>query len=128
MLKRTVGALVVLVLGAGFVFADEFGAIITKVDGNKVTFHKAKFKKGAAPEKGDEMTLPLAKDAKVTTGGRFNKETKSIEDAEDLPQGAKNERLQKIGEKGMFAFLTTDEDNKKITRIHLFAFKKKKAD
>jgi hypothetical protein len=119
MVHRIAGALAVLLLSAGFALADEFFALITKVEGDRVTFHRVK-----KMEKGDEMTLP-ATDAKVTTGGKFSKETKKVEGAENLPQGLKNDRFRNIGEKGMFARITTDEDNKKITAIHLVTFKKK---
>src|SRR5690242_7187050 len=75
MLRKVVCLVVVLSLSAGVVFADQFGAFITKVDGNKVTFYPFNFKD---KQKGEEKTMKAAKDVKVIRA-KFNKETKTIE-------------------------------------------------
>ncbi len=120
MLRRFVCAAVILGFGLGVAMADEFRAIISKVDGNKVTF--TKFKKG---EKGDETTLPVTKDAKITKG-KFNMDTKKVDAGDPIENGLKNDVFTKIGEKGQFASITTDADNKNITAISTIAFKGKK--
>jgi len=123
MLRKIVCLAVVLTLSAGIVFADEFGAIITKVEDNKVTFHPFEFKKGA--KKGDEKTMKVAKDAKIVMG-KFNKETKMIEAGDEIEGGLKHKMFSEIPEKGYFAHISTDDDNKKIKEIRVFMFKKGK--
>ena|ERR1022692_3761627 len=111
MLRKFVCAAVIVVIGLSVAMADEFGAIITKVDGNKITFKKAK--KG---EVGDEMTLPVTADAKIMKG-KFNADTKKLEPDVAIDNGLKNEMFSTIGDKGVAATITTDADNKKITAI-----------
>jgi hypothetical protein len=120
MLRKFVCAAVVVVVGLGVAMADEFGAVITKVDGNKVTFQKVK--KG---EKSDPMTLPVKAGAKITKG-MFNKDTKKFEAGDAIDTGLKNEMFTKIdAEKGLAVRITTDEDNKNITAITVGGKKKK---
>ena len=57
------------------------------------------------------MTLPLATDVKVTKGGKYNKDTKKVEDADTVTEGTKTEVLTKIGEKGVRARITTSIRN-----------------
>jgi hypothetical protein len=124
MVKRLVGAVVVLAVSVGFVFAEEFSASITKIEDGKVTFHRTKFVDKKL-EKGEKETLPLADKVKVMTA-KFAKG--KIEPGDELPEGLKNERLQKIGEKGVGAQIVTNGDGKKITEIRVFQFGKKKKD
>jgi hypothetical protein len=123
MLRKIVCIAIVLTLSAGIAFADEFGAIITKVEGNKVTFHPFEFKKGA--NKGDEKTMKVAKDVKVVRA-KFNKETKMIEAGDEIEGGLKHKMFSDIPEKGYFARISTDDDNKRIKEIRVFMFKKGK--
>ena len=111
MLRKFVCAAVIVVIGLGVAMGDEFNAVITKVDGDKVTFKKAK--KG---EVGEEMTLPVAKDAKIMKG-TFNKDTKKLEAGDAIENGLKNEMFSSPGDKGVGAMITTDSDNKNITAI-----------
>jgi hypothetical protein len=113
---RKVCAAVVLVLGAGVAFAEDIRAVITKVEGDKVTFAPIEGK-GKNITKGEEKTLPVAKDVKVVAP-KFNKETKKREWV-DLENGLKNEVFSKIGEKGIRTTIVTDSDNKKIMEIRL---------
>lgn len=108
-MRKVAAASVILLVSFGVAVAEEFNALITKVDGNKVTFHKTK--KG---EKGEAMTLPTADNVKVIKG-KFNKDTKKVEAGDAIEGGLKAEALTKIGEKGLSARLTV-EDNK-ITQI-----------
>jgi hypothetical protein len=130
MLRKCVAAVGVLVVCLGVAVADEFMAVITKVQDGKVTFSKFKKGEGKKGEKGPEMTLPAAADVKVVTS-KFNKDTGKAEAGEALSGGLKNERFSNLGEKGAFAQIVTDADNKKITEIRVFGGKgkgKKKKD
>ena len=126
MLRKLVCAAVILVIGFGVAMADEFTAIITKVDGNKVTFQKAKFDPDTKKlERSAETTLPVTADAKITKG-KFNQDTKKLEAGDPIESGLKSEVFTKIGEKGQFATITTDANNKNITAISTGGFGKKK--
>ena len=127
MLRKLACVGVVLTFCLSVALADEFGAIITKVDGNKVTFTKVKFNPDTKKvEKGEEMTLPAAKSVKVVKG-TFNKDTKKLEAGDEIGNGLKAEVLSNIGEKGVRAQIVTDPDNKKITEIRIGGGKKKGA-
>lgn len=124
MLRKFVCAAVLGVFCLGVAFADEFSAIITKVEGNKITFAKTK-RVGKKFEKEDEQTLPVVKDVKVVTAKR-NRETKKVEAGDALEGGLKNKRFTTIDEKGVRATIVTDADNKKITEIRVFSPRGKK--
>ena len=118
MLRKLVGAAVLLVLCIGVTLADEIRAVIIKIDGDKVTFAEAKGK----GEKGPEQTMPVADNVKVLKA-RFNKDTKKIEGGEAVEEGLKNKMFSNIGEKGMRGMIVTDNDNKKITEIRVLPSK-----
>ena len=124
MLRKVVSVAVILFLSVGVVFADQFGALITKVEGNKVTFYPFQGK-GKDAKKGEEKTMKVTKDVKVVKA-KFNKETKTIEAGDEIEDGLKSKMFADIPEKGIFAQITTDDDNKRIKEIRVFAGKKKK--
>jgi hypothetical protein len=119
----TVSAVLVFV---GVTMADNFTGIITEVKDGKVTFYKGSFNKEEKKfEKSDKATtLPVASDAKVTKA-KFDKDAMKMVAGDPIEDGLKNEMFGKIGEKGVFASITTDSDNKKITEINVFGGKKK---
>jgi hypothetical protein len=121
---RKLGLALVVMMGLGFGFAaaEEFGAIITKVDGNKVSLYKTK-KKGA--KDGDEITL-TADDKVEVAKGKFNKDDKKFVAGDAIEGGLKAEMFKKIGEKGIGARIITDDDGKKIKTILIMGGKKKK--
>jgi hypothetical protein len=121
MLRRLMGAAIVLGLCVGITMADEISAIIIKVDGNQVTFAEAPKSKGEP--KGPEKTLPVSDSVKVLKG-KYNKETKKLEAGDAIEDGLKNNMFTKIGENGMRATIITDDDNKKITEIRVRGKKK----
>jgi hypothetical protein len=133
MFARFAGACILIILGLGPVVAEEFGAMITRVEGNKVTFHKTQFKKGEKPRKGKAVTLS-ARNAKVYKAKiQFNKEKKTIEilAGEPLEGGLKHEVFTELtGKASIAARITTAKDNKSITRILVLKSggKKKPAD
>jgi hypothetical protein len=122
MLRKVIAASLVLVLSAGVVFADEIRVLITKVEDNKVSFYKLEGKGKETKKSGDEITLPVAKSVKVVRA-KFNKETKMIEAGDELPDGLKDKRFAEISEKGVPAFIITED--KKIAEIRVFGGKKK---
>ncbi|MCI0377961.1 MAG: hypothetical protein L0215_10165 [Gemmataceae bacterium] len=122
-MRKVAVAGIILFLGIGFVAADEFNALITKVDGNKITFHRVK--KG---EKGDEITMTAIEKVKVVKG-KTNPETKKSEAGDPIDGGLKNELFTKGGKdgKGVNVRIITDADNKNITEIRVTGGKKKDA-
>ncbi len=119
MLKRMISAVVVMCVCLGIAMAEEIRGAIFKVDGNKITF--AKVKKG---EKLDEQTLTVVKDVKVIKG-KYNKETKSLDDPRDVDGGLKHKMFAEIGEKGVGVIIVTN-DAKKVTEIRVIGGGKKK--
>jgi hypothetical protein len=113
-MHRFIGAATFVLCLVGVALADEFTAVVTKIEDGKVTFKKTE-KKGKKTVVGDEMTLPLAKDAKFTKGF-FDKDTKKVE-TKSITKDDALELLKKAGEKGSNAKITTDADNKAITEI-----------
>ncbi len=119
MVRKMIGAVCVLALSLGFVLAEDFGGTITKVDGNKISITK----KGAKGKKGDEVVLEAVSGVKVHKG-KLNEEKKA-EAGEAIESGLKNEIFTKIGEKGVGARITTNDDGK-VTTILIMQGKKKK--
>lgn len=146
MIRKLLCSIALMTFGMGLVAAEEFTAVIKKVEGDKVTFMKFTFKDKKF-EKSDDTTLPAASTVKITKG-KINKEDKKIVPGEVLDKGLQNEMFTKLGEKkadkdnpkkggfglgGVFAQITTSEDGKSITAITVMAFGgaikgKKKAD
>jgi hypothetical protein len=128
MFRKMVCVVFVMTVVIGVVGAEEFFAQLTKVDGDKVTFQK--FKKGEKGKKGekdgDEVTLPLAKDAKIVKG-KFDKDAMKMVAGDAIEGGLKADNF-KIDEKkgGPFVRITTAEDKKSITEIMTFGFGKDK--
>lgn len=157
MFRKLVCAMFVMTVCIGLVAAEEFSAQITKVDGDKVTLQKTKKKaEGFGVEKdGDPVTLPVAKDAKITKAKfNFDKENKKVtwepdgavegglkndlfkieaKKADDTKDKGKGKGKGKGGFAGGFgglnAQITTSSDGKTITAIEVrqFVFKKKAA-
>jgi len=132
-MRKFVCAAVVTVFAVSVALAEDFRAVVTKIDGGKVTFKKAPKEKGG--EFGEEATLPLARDAKLVKGtpakgddGKF-----TIKAGDPLDKDAVKAMLEKGVDskaKGVFAHVVTDADGKKITEIRFMQFggKKKKKD
>jgi hypothetical protein len=124
MLRKVLAASLVLILSVGVAFADEIRGVITKVDGNKVTFAKMEGR-GKDAKKGEEMTLPVAKDVKVV-GMKFNQETKKAEAGDAIEGGLKHKMFTTIGERGVRGVIVTDAGNTKITEIRVMQRRQKK--
>jgi hypothetical protein len=121
MLRKCVSAAFILVVCVSFTLADEIRAVITKVDGNKVTFAEVKGGgrgKGKV-EKGEPKTLPVTASVKVVKS-KFDPDTKKTVAGDPIENGLKNEMFSKIdAEKGLQATIVTDSDNKNITEIRV---------
>lgn len=122
MLRKVLAASLVLILSVGVAFADEIRGVITKVDGNKITFAKMEGR-GKDAKKGEEMTLPVAKDVKVV-GLKFNQETKKAEPGDAIEGGLKHKMFTTIGERGVRGVIVTDASNTKITEIRVMQRRK----
>jgi hypothetical protein len=124
-MKKFAFALVSTVVMVGFVLADDFTAVITKVDGNKIEFKKYT---GTGKDKKVDDTVTkaeVAADAKVFTG-MFNKDSGKVEAGDALKDGLKNEKLSAASDekgKSVNAMLTTDGG--KVTKIIVMEKKKK---
>ena len=114
MFSKLVGAGFFLLLCIGITFADEIRAVITKVEGDRVTFAEAKGK----GQKGQERTLPVADNVKVVKG-KMNRETRKLESGDAISEGLKNKMFAEVSEKGVPCLIVTDNDNKKITEIRV---------
>src|SRR5262249_12804824 len=151
-MRRFVGAGVVVLVAFAFAAAEEFTGVVTKIEGDKVTFKK--FEKGAKG-KAEEKTLPLAANAKfmkakfskddmkfVTDGefegGReaFEKRVKdAVAAAAKKPDDKKDDEQKKKKGKfggfgGVFTQIVTEGegDSAKITEIRVIGGGKKKKD
>jgi hypothetical protein len=113
MLRKVFAASVVLVLSVGFVLADELRGIITKVEGNKVTFTEFKGK----GQKGDEQTFTAVKGVKVVKGVRNKDDRKKVDAGDEIEGGLKNKMFSE-SDKGVFALIVTGDD-KKIKEIRV---------
>jgi hypothetical protein len=123
MVRKVIAASLVLVLSVGITFADEIRGVITKVEGGKVTFAKIEGR-GKDAKKGEEMTLPVAKDVKVV-GMKFNQETKKAEVGDPIEGGLKHKMFTTIGDRGVRGVIVTDDGNKKITEIRVMQRRQK---
>lgn len=112
MLRKLACAVFTLAVCVGLSAGADIRAVIYSVEGGKITFAEAK-KKG---ETGEKMTLPVAKNVKVSKG----------KGGDPVEGGLSNALFTKIGEKGVRALVVTDSDNKTVTEIRVFGGKKKK--
>jgi hypothetical protein len=119
-MRKFAAVAAVLLFSFSIAVADEFIAVVKKVDGNKVTILKGK------KDDAKEVTLTAADNVKVLKG-KFNKEDKKIEAGDPIEEGLKNKMF--ASEKGVFARITTSDDGK-ITQILVMGGKggKKKQD
>jgi hypothetical protein len=139
--RAAIMSVTVTLAALGIALADEFDAVITKVDQGKVSFTKMNLDlKKKTIEKGEVATLPASADVKVVKA-KFDEATKKSTAGDPIEGGLKNELFKIDAEKksdvkpfggSLYATIITDKENKKITEIRVrggdFMFKKKKAD
>jgi len=124
MIRKFACAAFILGMSFSLAAAEEYRAVIKKVEGDKVTFT---VRDKDTKKEGEPMTLPVADKVKIVKG-KFNKETMKLEAGDEIKEGLKSETFTKIGEKGLFGRVITDADNKKIVEIRVFSFERKKKD
>ncbi len=119
-MRRFVCAAIVVAFTFSVALADDFVAIVKKVEDRKVTYTKLKEK--------EEHTLLLAKDAKIYRGAMFDKESKKIKGGDEIKASELAEVL-KEAKKGRLARIVTkgEGDKERITTIRL-PKKKEKTD
>jgi hypothetical protein len=112
----------------GFVMAEDFTAVITKIDGTKVTYKKAMFSKDGKKIDDKATTAEVSKKLAVVKG-KFDKDAGKAVDGDAIEGGLKADAFKDVSEeKSVFATITVadDGDDKgKITKIRLFGGKKK---
>jgi hypothetical protein len=104
----------------GVARAEEFSAVITKIDGGKVVLNKVTKGQKAA----DATALPVA-DNVIVARAAFDPATKKFSAGEAVDGGLKNEIFSNLGEKGLGVRIVTDADDK-ITHILVVGGRKKK--
>jgi hypothetical protein len=124
--KKLSGAMLVMMLSIGFVCADDFGAIITKVDGDKITFQKyKKAKPGEKAEKdGEPVTVVVDKEVKIAKS-KFDPDKKMVVE-EAVVGGLKSETFTKIDEKKGLAVRIKTKGDDSVVEIIILPPKKPK--
>lgn len=123
MIRKLFCSMVVMVCAVGFVFAEDFRASISKVEGNKVTFYKIEGK-GKDAKKSEKAETLTVKDGALIAKSKFDKDTKKFVAGDKIEGGLKSETFTKVGEKGVGALITTEDG--KISQILVIGGKKKK--
>src|SRR5262249_19685996 len=119
MFGKTAGVLLAAAVFCGFAAAEEFGAMITRVNGDQVTFYKTPTNPRAKVQKGKTITLS-AKDAVVFHGKiQFNKDAKKVEivPGDAIDGGLANDVFELRGKASIAARITTSDDGMSIDRI-----------
>jgi hypothetical protein len=112
MLRYFIVTVAVAAIAVGFTSAETFYSKITKVDGNKVTYEKIRLGKPA--KFFDPVTTETVKEVRVLIASKAKK------DAEALKDGLANPIFKNIDEKGIRAWIITNDvgdDIGKITQI-----------
>ena len=113
MLRRSVCALVVLMMGLGIAMAETYNGKLKSVSGNTITV--------VVGDK--ERKFEVGPNVKIVTG-KAGKE-------KDLRKGLGNKLFNNIPEVGLDVILTTEDKDEKLTKIHVVGRKmmgKKKKD
>jgi hypothetical protein len=126
--RSFVAALVLALTAVGFAAADEFQAIITKVQDGRVTFNRVKGRDEEGKTQYDAAkTLPTTKDVKVVKA-RYDTEARKMVNGDPLAGGLKHDAFKDLGTDkkkgvGVLATLFTDANNKNITLIRVLSLK-----
>jgi len=126
-MRTIIASCSILVLSLGVLMAEEFGAVITKIEtkDGKTTITGKKGKKDEAKE----FTLTVAKDVKVNKG-KFDKVDKKVVAGDPLEDGLKNEYFKDVSGKdptgSVGVTLITAEKDKEVFVIQILTKGKKK--
>jgi hypothetical protein len=130
-MKKFAVAVVCAVVMVSFVVADEFTAVITKVDatGNKITYKKV-MGKGQDKKVDEKATTTEVSKKVMVVKGKFDMDAMKLVDGDPVDGGLKAEALSAASDdKQVFGQLVIAEDGDdkgKVTKIRIFAFGKKK--
>ncbi len=113
-MRKAFVAATTLLFTVSLVAADEFSAVIKKVDGNKVTLAKTKRGKKGKGTTGEDVVMTAAEKVKVVKG-KYNRDTKSVEAGDPITDGFKNE----IFTKGNVRAQVITDDSGNITEIRV---------
>jgi hypothetical protein len=127
MYRRFVAALVLALTATGFAAADEFQAIITKVQDGRVTYQRVKGRNEEGKTQYDaEKTLPHVKDVPVVKA-RYDTEARKMANGAPLEGGLKHDAFTTLGQNqdvaGVFVTLITDAGDKNITVIRVLTLR-----
>jgi hypothetical protein len=93
-MRKFIGASAVVLVAFTIATAEEVTGVISKIDGNKVTFKKGGFGFGKKEDKSEEVVLTVAADAKVTKAKTSFADKKFTIESGDPYEGG----LKKFGE------------------------------
>ncbi len=113
-MRKAFVAATAILFTVSLVAADEFAAVIKKVDGNKVTLAKTKRGKKGKGTTGEDLVLTAVENVKVVMGKR-NRQTKAVEAGDPITDGLKNAIFAKGNVRGQV--ITDDSGN--ITEIRV---------
>ena len=127
MYRRFVAALVLALTAGGFAVADEFQAIITKVEDGSVTYKRVKGRNEEGKTEYDaEKTLRHTGDVKVVKAS-YDKEARKMVNGAPLEGGLKHDAFTNLGTNkdvaGVLATLITDAGDKNITVIRVLTLR-----
>lgn len=108
-----------ILLGIGLAQADEFTAVLVKVNDGKVTFIRS----GAKKKK--DTTLPVDEKCKIVVA-KHDPKLKRIEAGEELAGGLKNPIFEKLDQEPIGAMIRTNAENDRIVEMRVYAIPTKK--
>jgi len=129
-MKKFAFAALCTVMLVGFAMADEFTAMITKVDATtgKITYKKVTGK-GADKKVDDTATTTEVSKKLSVVKGKFDMDAKKMVDGDAIDGGLKAEALSTAADdKGVIATVVVADDGAdkgKVTKIRIFGGKKK---
>src|SRR5262245_54794448 len=110
MLRRMLSAAAVLFVLAGFVFAETYNGIITKIDKDEI---KINVRKKGEKGKGEEKTFKVSKDVKISKKGKTKDDEPTSVSVADFTKAVEKAADSKA--KGVFASIETEGDGAKET-------------
>lgn len=130
-MKKFAFAVICTIMMVGFALADEFQAVITKVDatGNKITYKKVEGK--GKDKKVDDKATTADVASKVTVvKGKFDMEAMKLVDGDPIDGALKSEVLSAASDDKMVGATITiaddGADKGKVTKIRVMMGKKGK--
>ena len=116
MLRRSLGAAIVLFVLGGFVVAETYNGLITKHEDGKITIRVRKDKED---KKGTEKTFKVSKDVKFFKGAKKGDEPTELKADDFTKMLEKAVKSESTRGKGVFAKIETSGsgDDETVTKI-----------